>query len=772
MELLGKAASDVFDQRDRLQETFLTEVPEQGGHKTAPVDGSLTEQQQHQGGGGGGDGGGGGPSTGHVEQQVVPPFNPSCPADLPGAVETATIMDAAVRSIFDAPTSPLRGNEAKRLWWESHFLSQESMEVVQDVFWWFFLAKERPDPSTQRYRCVRRCSLREGFEISSRKLGMLEVGESVAALEVRRTDRGLTRIRCEAGWLSETTPAGAPVMSREIGASAQQQYQLFDRAADNFTMLFMNVPDKQKDAFFEHYHDALAQSVFAAFFTAYPHSRYKFEAPRFRQHICGMVAEWTTGRRAFANTMDTDSWAENRLLRPVNMDKETEDDERRRVVHQRYMEVIHTGPSGPRGQGGHRGGHRGTAGGGSRARGGAAAERQTMFAVADRGEAGQAESGLDDPDDEQADSDDAPETDGIDVYSNSPFIQHFLLTHNCNPQSQMRSSRLDFAAYYAALPNSSLLAGESVRINDEMIAYYERLRAKTSDVIHLARRNTKLIKEKLEQHRDYVLSTCAHDFSSRIVSIVAQREQLRRKALAQELGRATAMGSAASGSRSGRKAKAAAAAKTAKARVAESGGGDEDEDDENAIDEATAPSRLREANAHAAEATLAADDTQTSPAVAAGAATTAAAAAAAAASAAAVTDDGGLGLGGLDPERSKRAKAERVARWERELREASEQSKEEPLKPLDPTQKGVHVLASGGAPSSNRAKHRIDAQTQREQREVLSMDVSRRRSNARGGPTVQEHLTERQSIEAVQLALAKKIMLRDRSVEQQEVADG
>jgi hypothetical protein len=262
------------------------------------------------------------------------------------------------------------------------------------------------------------------------------------------------------------------------------------------------------------------------------------------------------------------------LLRPENLDKETEEDERRRVVHQRYVDKIMGGrPSALR-------------------TGGGAAQKSpkhgkgAMFATGDSFVPGSERSGEGEQHQAGDGEDEEPEFhDGIDVYSNSPFIQHFLLTHNCNPQSLMRSSRIDFAAYYAALPNSSLLAGESIRINDEVIAHYERLSAKTADHIRASRRYTKTIKEKLEQHRDAVLATSTHDYSSRIVSIVAQRDQLRRKALAQELGRATAMGSG------GRKGRAKKDAKPKAGQAADADG------DDNAIDETTAPSRVRENNA-------------------------------------------------------------------------------------------------------------------------------------------------------------------------------
>ena len=112
----------------------------------------------------------------------------------------------------------------------------------------------------------------------------------------------------------------------------------------------------------------------------------------------------------------------------------------------------------------------------------------------------------------------------------------------------MKESRIDFAAYYATMPNSSLLANESVRVNDELIFHYKRLADKTADHVRLKRRETKAIKATLESYRDKVLQsggdTSAHEYSSRIVSIVAQRELQRKKQLESNLQRQAAMGTA------------------------------------------------------------------------------------------------------------------------------------------------------------------------------------------------------------------------------------
>ena len=141
------------------------------------------------------------------------------------------------------------------------------------------------------------------------------------------------------------------------------------------------------------------------------------------------------------------------------------------------------------------------------------------------------------------------------------------------------------------MPNSSILAGESVRMNEELIAHYQRLADKTSKHVRLKRKETKAIKVTLEKFRDQVLQTgVAHEYSSRIVSIVAQRELQRKKQLAQDLQR-----QAAQGSKSGVTKKKKRSTKRDEAQQ-------EEEDDENALDEASAPSRVAAAAAAAAAA--------------------------------------------------------------------------------------------------------------------------------------------------------------------------
>lgn len=280
-----------------------------------------------------------------------------------------------------------------------------------------------------------------------------------------------------------------------------------------------------------------------------------------------------------------------------------------------------------------------------------------------------------DPDaEEEVEPDEVVEVDGVDVYANSPFIKHFLLTHNCNPTSAMKESRIDFAAYYAAMPNSSLLAGESVRMNDELMAHYQRLADKTSNHVRLKRKETKAIKATLEKFRDQVLQTgVAHEYSSRIVSIVAQRELQRKKQLAQDLQR-----QAAQGSKSNTRQKSKKKVDPKKTE------GDDDDEDDNAIDEASAPSRVAAAvlAAKVAADALAEEngglpvEAPSSPQ-------------AGEAKKQPPADDGGFGFTINDPGEVQRRKDERAKKWERELEAANKEKEGEVLKPIDPTS-GVH----------------------------------------------------------------------------------
>ena len=108
-------------------------------------------------------------------------------------------------------------------------------------------------------------------------------------------------------------------------------------------------------------------------------------------------------------------------------------------------------------------------------------------------------------------------------------------------------------------------------------------------------------------------------------------------------------------------------------------GEDADDEDENALDEATAPSRIEEMRqqeelerelAEAEEADLPEEPERSTKKVDA---------------TMGLGDDGGLGFAIRDPEEMKRRKEERARRWERELEAANAEKQGDVVRPLDPT---------------------------------------------------------------------------------------
>ncbi len=73
-----------------------------------------------------------------------------------------------------------------------------------------------------RFKCVKRAAVRDGFDQKiSRRIGFVEVGECIDALECRTNESGVIRVRFEQGWLSCTSQKGdvllQPVATRPVG---------------------------------------------------------------------------------------------------------------------------------------------------------------------------------------------------------------------------------------------------------------------------------------------------------------------------------------------------------------------------------------------------------------------------------------------------------------------------------------------------------------------------------------------------------------------------
>ena len=84
------------------------------------------------------------------------------------------------------------------------------------------------------YRCVKECNVRAGFELNSPKVGVLDVGTELAALEQRVNSSGITRVRFWhatshppfGGWASVTSSSGTVCLGAvesAAGGEAQEE---------------------------------------------------------------------------------------------------------------------------------------------------------------------------------------------------------------------------------------------------------------------------------------------------------------------------------------------------------------------------------------------------------------------------------------------------------------------------------------------------------------------------------------------------------------------
>mmetsp|Transcript_13414 Transcript_13414/g.25243 ORF Transcript_13414/g.25243 Transcript_13414/m.25243 type:complete len:354 (-) Transcript_13414:3612-4673(-) len=71
--------------------------------------------------------------------------------------------------------------------------------------------------------------------------------------------------------------------------------QLLDRICANYLKLFVNVRAEDKQMFFNHFYDALAQCVLFSLFFAYPKSRSKFNSEYFKSALYQLFSEVVTG---------------------------------------------------------------------------------------------------------------------------------------------------------------------------------------------------------------------------------------------------------------------------------------------------------------------------------------------------------------------------------------------------------------------------------------------------------------------------------------------
>jgi len=127
--------------------------------------------------------------------------------ELSQAVHSSRAPSLRVRVALDdgpvAPTTPLRA--------DAKASPVQTPPTVQ--------SPPQPTGALATYQAECSVTLREGFELTTPKLGALAEGEEAVALEIRRTEFGLLRVRFQQGWASTSTRAGKALLTEKAGVS-------------------------------------------------------------------------------------------------------------------------------------------------------------------------------------------------------------------------------------------------------------------------------------------------------------------------------------------------------------------------------------------------------------------------------------------------------------------------------------------------------------------------------------------------------------------------
>lgn len=84
------------------------------------------------------------------------------------------------------------------------------------------------------------------------------------------------------------------VLMEKFNKDKGEQDRLYNRIADSYVSLFLNIEEKFKDFFLKHYPSALAQSLYSTFCTVYTYSLKHFDDD-FKTFLCNLTSEWICG---------------------------------------------------------------------------------------------------------------------------------------------------------------------------------------------------------------------------------------------------------------------------------------------------------------------------------------------------------------------------------------------------------------------------------------------------------------------------------------------
>ena len=238
-ERLSKYSEMLLEKRDRKTAPYgITCVPpefEIGKGKVnqeivsnVKIRKPLQEQEVTQGGG----------RAGIIQYALFPGFDEWELTSLPRQIEAPHILNKVTQGFdFDASWFKI---------WKKYFLSQGSVALLQDTFWWVLLEKFLPNQ--------------------------------------------------------------------------KEQDRLYNRIADSYVSLFLNIPEKHKDFILKHYPSALAQSLYSTFCNVYTNSLKHFDDD-FKTFLCNLTSEWICG--STPSPLTWKKWPIS-LLEPSNSHKDEE----------------------------------------------------------------------------------------------------------------------------------------------------------------------------------------------------------------------------------------------------------------------------------------------------------------------------------------------------------------------------------------------------------------------------------------------------------------
>ncbi|XP_063302373.1 protein FAM227B [Pelobates fuscus] len=107
----------------------------------------------------------------------------------------------------------------------------------------------------------------------------------------------------------------------------EQQDKFFNRISDSFVTLFCGAPQEIKDFFFMIYPDCMSQSIYTAFYEAFPDSLPLFN-DEFKSEITDLIFEWMSGIKPLPRlwTKWNLGWLGGNSPNPARKDRETYND--------------------------------------------------------------------------------------------------------------------------------------------------------------------------------------------------------------------------------------------------------------------------------------------------------------------------------------------------------------------------------------------------------------------------------------------------------------